>query len=125
MNIKKSKFEKIVMKQIRMKSDEFLSQIRDEHSKTENLQSYKFQTYLGSEKLTAEEKKLLFQLRTCSIQTKANYKNKYRFDLLVLYLKTRNLKRMMPTFFHIHSLMDFYLVFVFSFWFQSKPVSVP
>ena len=64
------------MKQIRMKSDEFLSQIRDEHSKTENLQSYKFQTYLESEKLTVEEKKLLFQLRTRSIPTKANYKKK-------------------------------------------------
>ena len=60
---------KIVMKQIRMKSDEFLSQIRDEHTS-------KFQTYLGSEKLTVEEKKLLFQLRTRSIPTKANYKKK-------------------------------------------------
>ena len=49
--------------------------------KLKNLQSYKFQTYLGSEKLTVEEKKLLFQLRTRSIPTKANYKNKYRFDL--------------------------------------------
>ena len=76
MNIKKSKFVKIFMKQIRMKSDEYLSQIRDEHSKTENLQSYKFQTYLGSDKLTVEEKKLLFQLRTRSIPTKANYKKK-------------------------------------------------
>ena len=29
----------------------------------------------------AEEKKLLFQLRTRSTHTKANYKNKYKFDL--------------------------------------------
>ena len=63
MNIKKSKFEKIVMKQIRMKSDEFLSQIRDEHTKTENLQSSKFQTYLGSEKLTVEEKNVIIPIK--------------------------------------------------------------
>ena len=43
--------------------------------------NYKLQTYLNSEELSLEKKKLLFQLRSRSTHTRANYKNKYIFDL--------------------------------------------
>ena len=58
-----------------------LKSIEEDHSKTENLQSFQYQSYLKSENISTKEKQLLFQLRTRSTPTRANYKNKYKFDL--------------------------------------------
>ena len=43
--------------------------------------NFKFQPYLSSDQISIDNKKLLFQLRTRSTHTRANYKNKYKFDL--------------------------------------------
>ena len=80
-NIKNNTFKNIVKKQMKSKAEDFLFTLKEKHSKTENLQSFKFQDYLKSNKISTEEKKLLFQLRTRSTHTKANYKNKYKFDI--------------------------------------------
>ena len=56
--------------------------LKSSHSKTQNLSSYKLQTYLESQNLTYKQKQLLFSLRTRSIDVKRNYKNKYRHSNL-------------------------------------------
>ena len=75
---------------LRIKADEFLSSLRDDHSKTENLLSYSFQGYLGCEDLDVKQKQLLFKLRSRSVHTKANYKNKYKFDLSCSHCKDKD-----------------------------------
>ena len=79
--LNKTSFKKIFNQQIRIKSDQFLSDLRSNHTKTKYLYSYKFQNYLSCSELSVEEKKLLFKLRTRTIRTKNNYKNLYKFDL--------------------------------------------
>ena len=88
--MKKEAFKKLVKKQIKIKAEEFLSSLRDSHSKTTNLQSHNFQSYLSSQALSTNDKKLLFQLRTRSTHTKANYKNMYKFDLSCTLCKDKN-----------------------------------
>ena len=84
--------EDLPNKQIKVKAEEFLSDLRESHSKTTNLQSYTFQNYLSSssQNLSTNDKKLLFQLRTRSTHTKANYKNKYKFDMSWTICKDKN-----------------------------------
>ena len=55
----------------------YLTQLKDKHSKSNGLQSYKLQQYLTSDELTTEEKQLLFKLRTRTYNCKANFKNQY------------------------------------------------
>ena len=88
--MKKYTFQKLVNNKIRVKADEFLSSLRDKHSKTENLLSYSFQRYLGCDNLDVKQKQLLFKLRSRSVHTKANYKNKYKFDLSCSHCKDVN-----------------------------------
>ena len=68
-------------KQIRIKAEEYLFTLKEGHSKTDNLTSYKFQPYLSCEKFSTDNKRLLFQLRTRCTPTRANFKNKYKFDM--------------------------------------------
>ena len=74
-------FKKLVNKQIKLKAEEYLASIQDGHSKTKDLGTYQFQPYLTSKNMSTKEKQLLFQLRTRTTPTRANYKNKYKFDL--------------------------------------------
>ena len=80
-DLKQAKFKSLVQTQIRLKANEYLSSLRAKHSKSEHLLSYSFQGYLKSELISTEDQKLLFQLRTRSTPTKANYKNKFKFDM--------------------------------------------
>ena len=64
-----------------MRAEEYLSSIQDGHSKTKDLGTYKFQPYLLNKDTTTKEKQLLFQIRTRTTPTRANYKNKFKFDL--------------------------------------------
>ena len=79
--MKKNKFKKLIKKQIRIKAAEYICSLQEGHTKTKDLNSYKYQSYLSSDQLSIEHKKLLFQLRTRSTHTRANYKNKFKFDL--------------------------------------------
>ena len=79
--LSKARFKKLVKKQIKIKAEEYLRNLQEDHSKTKNLSNYRFQSYLSDEKLSIDNKKLLFQLRTRSTHTRANYKDKYKFDL--------------------------------------------
>ena len=79
--MKKETFKNIVKKKLKEKALDFLLTKKAKHSKTENLNSYKFQQYLSSGQLTTNEKKLLFSLRTRSVDVKRNYRGKYRFNM--------------------------------------------
>jgi predicted O-linked N-acetylglucosamine transferase (SPINDLY family) len=79
--MKKEDFKKIVKERINEKASEFLDCCQEKHSKTSNLKSYAFQDYLTSSELRNSEKKLLFSLRTRSIEVKRNYNNKSKFNM--------------------------------------------
>ena len=59
------------------KLGKYLTELRNKHSKSSGLQTYKLQAYLTTNELSTDEKQLLFQLRTRTFNCKANYKNQY------------------------------------------------
>ena len=79
--MKKDSFKNGLKKKLKEKATLFLFNYREKHSKTKNLTNFKLQPYLTSDKLTTREKKLLFSLRTRSIDVKRNYKNKFKFNM--------------------------------------------
>ena len=81
--MKKDSFKKIVKDKITESAYNFLFYHKSEEnrSKIKNLTSFKLQNYLKTNKLSKKEKKLLFSLRTRSIDVKRNYKNKYKFNM--------------------------------------------
>ena len=78
----KKKFKSIVTSSIFKVARQYLVFQKNKHSKCEGLSANdKMQDYLSSEKLTTEEKQLLFQLRTRSYDCKANFRNLYKNQL--------------------------------------------
>ena len=75
--MKKSNFKHIIDAKIREASRKYLIQLRNKHSKSSGLQTYKMQAYLTTNELSTDEKQLLFQLRTRTFNCKANYKSQY------------------------------------------------
>ena len=74
------------------KTSNFLLNYKPEEnrSKVKNLTKFCFQNYLTSDKLSTKDKKLLFSLRTRSIDVKTNYRNKYQFDMHCRLCKSAN-----------------------------------
>ena len=79
--MKKEAFKKYLKAKLFEKATKFLFKIKAKHSKSANLNTFGLQKYLISEKLSTKEKKLLFSLRTRSVNVKTNYKNKYKFNM--------------------------------------------
>ena len=79
--MKKTKFKNGLKKKLKENATSFLYKYKEKHTKTKHLNNYKFQSYLSSDKLTTNEKKLLFSLRTRSIDVKRNYKKKFKFNM--------------------------------------------
>ena len=79
--MKKEAFKKLVKQKLNEKAFEFLFKTKEGHSKTKHLKSFLFQNYLQTENISTKEKKLLFSLRTRSVDVKTNYKNKYKFSM--------------------------------------------
>ena len=79
----KYKFKKLVKQKIQIKASEFLYNIRDQENRTKskNLKNYKFQNYLKCNNISIKEKKLLFSLRTRTVDVKTNYRNKYKLNM--------------------------------------------
>ena len=79
----KYSFKKLIKNNLnRIAKDSLLNdQIEERKSKIKNLNSYKIQNYLQTSKLSTKQKKLLFGLRTRSIDVKTNYKNKFKFNM--------------------------------------------
>ena len=81
--MKKEKFKVLVKNSVRELAKEHLLNIKNSHSKSRSLnENFVMQTYLQSKMLSLHEKQLLFQLRTYSYNCKANFKNKYKENLL-------------------------------------------
>ena len=79
-------FKKMVKTKLEENFFNYLLSLKSNHTKTENLVSYKLQEYLKSENLTFKQKQLLFSLRTRSISVKRNDKNKCRHSNLICSL---------------------------------------
>ena len=90
--MKKEAFKKLVKSKLNVKANEFLLNLKnsEKRSKSKNLKSFKFQNYLNSTKLSIKEKKLLFSLRTRSINVKTNYKSKFKFNMECRLCKDKN-----------------------------------
>jgi hypothetical protein len=74
--MKKETFKNIVKSQIKNLSMNYLINLRSKHSKTENLIIEKqMKPYLKSSNITLDEKKLLFAMKTRSVNVKTNFKN--------------------------------------------------
>ena len=73
-NMKKEKFKSLVKEQIRNLSKEYLIFLRSKHSKSDKLMLEKrMKEYLISDKISTEEKKVLFSLKTRAVNVKTNY----------------------------------------------------
>ena len=76
--MKKQKFRKIVITQIREVARDYLLSLKSTHSKLDNLKSdYKLENYLTSDNLTTQQKQLLFMLQTRMVDVKVNFSEKY------------------------------------------------
>ena len=82
-SLKKHKFKKLLKKKLYEKSFEFLFNLKNKEnrSKSKQLSSYNLQNYLQTDLLTTRQKKLLFSLRTRSVDVKTNYKSMYKFNI--------------------------------------------
>ena len=82
-NMKKAKFKEIVLEKMRESSHTHLLQEKDQNlSKLDELSSdYQMKDYLKTNRLTLQEKQLLFSLRTRMVPVKSNFKKKYGNDL--------------------------------------------
>ena len=81
--MKKNKFKKLVIQQVTVIAREYLLTLKGKHSKSAGLsEDYTMmQDYLTSDKLTTEQKQLLFQFRTRTFPCKTNYKTQDEPDL--------------------------------------------
>ena len=64
--------------------------IKEKHSKMNNISTTKLEcnSYLTDKRLTPDEVKLIFSLRTRSYFVKKNYRNKFQNDLLCFLCRT-------------------------------------
>ena len=85
---KKEAFKKIVNTKIREASHSSL--LQDKKGKLENLSShYEMKEYLSTDKLTLQQKQLLFNLRYRMVLVKCNYKRKYEENLFCTLCDTQ------------------------------------
>ena len=76
--MKKAEFQNLVKKKIRNLSKEYLITLRNKHSKSEYLlHENSIKDYLRSNQLSTDEKKLLFAMKTKTVNVKTNYSNGY------------------------------------------------
>ena len=82
MNMKKTKFKKLVSKSVREVARQYLITLKEKHSKSTGLSDhYQMQAYLTSNNMTTEQKQLLFQFRTRTYPCRTNYRKLYENDL--------------------------------------------
>ena len=90
-NMKKEKFKNLVNTNVREIGREYLLSLKSQHSKSSGLNDdFKCQEYLITEKLSVEEKQLLFSFRNRTYECKTNYKNKYGSDLSCFVCKAED-----------------------------------
>ena len=76
--MKKESFKNLVNRQIKALANEYLISLRSRHSKSDKLlHTNCMKEYLKSEKITVEEKKLLFLMKTRGVNVKTNFKNNF------------------------------------------------
>ena len=90
-NTKKETFKKMVKEKMKESSHSYLLQEKEKLSKLALLSShYGMKDYLTTDKLSLEEKQLLFNLRVRMIEVKCNFKSKHGEDLLCSLCQTNS-----------------------------------
>ena len=80
--MKRISYKKLVSEKINLLSAQYLSSLKERHSKSVHLQySKEMQPYLRNESLSIECKKLMFRIKNRLIDVKTNYKGKYKNNL--------------------------------------------
>ena len=81
--ISKNSFKNIIKNKATNATLKYLNEAKVHHSKLENLHCSELmpQTYFTDSRLTSNEVKLLFKLRTRMFECKNNFKNQYRENL--------------------------------------------
>ena len=73
--MKRNKFKCIVKEKVREQARNFLVKLKSTHSKSKSLnENFKLQPYLKTDKMSQEEKKLLFKFRTNTYDCKVNFR---------------------------------------------------
>ena len=81
--ISKKKFKRYVKEKTKQVAMKYLNQLKERHSKSKNLEFYDFncKEYLKDRRISQEEAKLMFKLRTRMVSVRCNFKNKYGNNL--------------------------------------------
>ena len=80
--MKKDKFRNLVKRKIRNLSNRYLISLPNEHSKSEKLLLENvIKQYLTCQEISTEEKKLLFALKTKTVNVKTNYSSGYKDNM--------------------------------------------
>ena len=83
--ISKEKFRAIVKQKIDMNGRQYLTDLKNIHSKSKGLSCMmKTQPYLQCKSLSLKEKQLLFKFRTYTYACKANFRSKYQANMLCI-----------------------------------------
>ena len=78
--ISKSSFKNLIKKKIHSKHLSFLNDLKMKHSKSESLDcsTLKIADYLQSDRFTTREKRLLFKLRSKTLDVKGNFPGQFK-----------------------------------------------
>ena len=78
----KNKFRKLVYSQLREVAKDFLTTLKEKHSKLDQrTNEYKLDIYLCSNKISTEDKQNLFRMRTRMVDVRSNFKTQYGQNL--------------------------------------------
>ena len=81
-SMKKERFKNLVKQKIRNLSKQYLISLRSKHSKSEKLlHENVIKEYLTCQEISTEEKKLLFALKTKTVNVKTNYSSGYKDNM--------------------------------------------
>ena len=87
----KSQFKQLVSRKMKQASEKYLSNLKQSHSKTQNLVlGTKIQNYLTSNTLSFKEKQTLYKLRCRMENVKNNYRSMYKDDLKCIFCESPN-----------------------------------
>ena len=81
--MKKEKFKTLVNKKIKRLSNEYLMNLQQSHRKSRNVFiTENIKSYLISDEISVEQKRLLFLMRNVMCDVKTNYKSQYSPNML-------------------------------------------
>ena len=86
------KFKNMIKKKVKKHAIQYLHQLAQPHSKSDNLEKNKFkrQQYLTDRRFSKEDVQLLFTLRTKMLYCKSNFRNQFQHNMCCRICKVAN-----------------------------------